>query len=72
MGHANRLQRILADWSGQTDDVSDYWRDAVADRFLNHDVAEITSVVEHLVSQIQQVSEELDKIDRVIKDSERS
>ncbi len=48
--------------------VMEYWQDAQADKFANRDLKDIDTVMDHLVSQLQESSEFIGKLDQQLKD----
>lgn len=68
LGCANRMRKTATDFREAVMTVMEFWQDAQADKFANRDLKDIDTVIDHLVSQIQESSEFIGKLDQQLKD----
>lgn len=68
LGSANRMRKTVTEFREQVTTVLEFWRDPQAERFVQRDLKDIDTVIDHLVAQLHETSEFIGRLDQQMRD----
>lgn len=68
LGCSNRLRQTASRFRESVEAVMETWRDSRAEKFQREDLKDIDTVVDRLVSQLQEASEKVAHFDHQLRD----